>query len=1047
MRSVRPSAPGRSPRTRLRRGALVTLLACTAAAARAAQDAQSTPAPRPVPYAATWWNIANGLPQSSINALVQNERGEMWIATHGGLLCFDGVEFRRFDLDTLPGLHSNRITALAADGPASLWFTTDEGSLHHLRDGRLVATIAIPGAGSLVGVLRARDGSIWTQGANGAVRRTASGVTREILPERGIGRFRGLCARGDGLVCAAVRDEVVLLDPNGTELARMSAPSTVCSLAPDGETGLWVGLPDGIARAREGEVARFPVSPDPGRCVQVVAAAGPAALWLGTPTGVVRVSTTSDRIPAVNVRSPVQLPSGFDVRSILVDREGNVWTGGSEAGLVRLRPCRVEQFESVPGQSQVSAICDDGEGGAWVGYRNRGLCRIWANGKEVDVLMRPSEASPPSEVRALLRDRRGRTWLGVDTAWMRFDPSLPEGFVPLLRGRSSDAVVGPMAEAADGVWISTQAGKLLRVGPDDAVAEELDAGSRVHALAVAPDGALWIGCADHVARAHGGRIERFGAEAGVPLGSVRDVAFDARGGTWIATYGGGVALLEGGRARKLTSAHGLVDSSISRLLFDGDGRLWMHSNLGLMVAARSELVDVLDGRRARIEPVVIGSEAGMNEASPGGPAGFADASGGMWFGTISGTTRIAAADFPFNRTPPRARMRAVRADDAVLEPHEGLEVPAGTRRLQLDFTTYAYAAPERIRFRYRLDGWDDDWVEGRERSASYTALSPGPYVFRVMARNEDGVWSTEPEVLRLELLAAWWQTAPFRAALVLLAMSALFALHRLRIGIVQRRAEALLDATHGRVLAEERSSRLREELAHVARVATAGELATSLAHEVNQPLAAIVTNAEAARRYLARDGTSSAELDVILRDIAQQGERASEVIKRLRQFLRKHETERTEVDMTALVHQTLPLVRRELEDLDAAVELDLEAEMPSIAADPVQIQQVLVNLIKNACDALKDHAGEHRIRLVTRRTAGGVVLEVHDTGPGIPLELRDRLFQPYFSTKPTGMGLGLPICRTIVEAHGGRMALVTAGTTGTAFRVDLPRETRKNGGP
>ena len=156
-----------------------------------------------------------------------------------------------------------------------------------------------------------------------------------------------------------------------------------------------------------------------------------------------------------------------------------------------------------------------------------------------------------------------------------------------------------------------------------------------------------------------------------------------------------------------------------------------------------------------------------------------------------------------------------------------------------------------------------------------------------MARNEDGVWSTEPQTLRIAILPAWWQTAWFRAAAVVALLATLLGLHKLRVGIVQRRADVLLEATRGRVLAEEHSSRLREELAHVARVATAGELATSLAHEVNQPLAAIVANAEAARRYLARDGVNGADFDAILHDIAQQGERASEVIRRLRQFLRK----------------------------------------------------------------------------------------------------------------------------------------------------------------
>ena len=228
-------------------------------------------------------------------------------------------------------------------------------------------------------------------------------------------------------------------------------------------------------------------------------------------------------------------------------------------------------------------------------------------------------------------------------------------------------------------------------------------------------------------------------------------------------------------------------------------------------------------------------------------------------------------------------------------------------------------------------------------------------------------------------------------------------------------------------------------------MATAGELATSLAHEVNQPLAAIVTNAEAARRYLARDGANGADLDVILRDIAQQGERASEVIRRLRQFLRKNEPEHVPIDVNALVHETMPLVRREIEDQNAAVDLDLGPDMPAIVADPVQVQQVLVNLVTNACDAMSEQDGERRIRVLTRATGNGISIEVHDTGPGVAPEIRDRLFQPYATTKASGMGLGLPICRTIVEAHGGRLALVHTSAAGAAFRVELPGDARGDG--
>ncbi|MCY2961306.1 MAG: triple tyrosine motif-containing protein [Planctomycetota bacterium] len=1024
-------------------GALLSAWTATAAPAQihALGDAEDA--------IARWWNITHGLPQSSINAILQGQDGELWIATHGGLLCFDGLEFRRFAIDTLPGLRSNRITGLTEDGSRGLWFTTQEGDLHHLRDGRLDQSLRVPGPDGALSLLRARDGSLWTAGANGTVQRLADGAWSEVLPGRGASVYRGLCSRKDGVVCAVMRDEIVYFEASGAELARLTAPVPIVSVSPDAANGLWVGLIDGIARADAGAIERFRVEPPIRAFVNVTADDGRGSLWVGTNRGAVRVATRSERAPTLRVRSSSDLVQGFDVRSILLDREGNTWLGGSEAGLIRMRPSRLRLFETEQGQSTVSALCDDGDGGAWVGYLNRGLARIAVEDDEERQEPLDVPGPKPPLVHSLLQDQRGRTWAGVNGSWLRRARGDDASFEPLLEGRLFPPAVGPMAESPDGeVWLATESGHLLRMGVDDVVREELDLPGRIHAVAVAPDKSLWAGSDDQVFCVRAGVVTRFGPEAGLSFGSVRDLLPEAGGGVWIATYGGGLTLLSGGRARTITTRNGLFDGSLSRILFDARDRLWMLSNLGLMIVDRADLMAVLQGRSSRVDPIVIGPEAGMNEASYGGPAGFRDAAGRMWFGMISGAVRVDAHEFPFNRLEPSVRIQRVRTEEAALSPAENLEIPPGTRRLQFEFTAFALTAPERIRFRYRLDGYDGDWVDaGESRQASYTALAPGAYTFHVKARNEDGVWGAEPESLRFELLPAWWQTLAFRLALFLAALAGLIALHRLRLGIVQRRAQALLEATQGRVHAEERSSRLREELAHVARVATAGELATSLAHEVNQPLAAIVTNAEAARRYLARDGVSSAELDSILRDIAQQGERASEVIRRLRQFLRKHETERTAVDVNALVHETLPLVRRELEDQSAALQLDLAEDIQPIGADPVQIQQVLVNLVKNACDAMSDREGDHRILLRTCRTPTGVALEVHDTGPGIAAELRDRLFQPYVTTKAAGMGLGLAICRTIVEAHGGRLGLLSSSSAGAAFRVDLPQDAQRRNKP
>jgi C4-dicarboxylate-specific signal transduction histidine kinase len=359
----------------------------------------------------------------------------------------------------------------------------------------------------------------------------------------------------------------------------------------------------------------------------------------------------------------------------------------------------------------------------------------------------------------------------------------------------------------------------------------------------------------------------------------------------------------------------------------------------------------------------------------------------------------------------------------------------------IQFTAFALSAPERVRFRYRMEPFDEDWIDvGAERHAAFTALAPGDYTFRVAARNEDGVWSTEPTSMRIEVLPRWWETLAFRLGAAIAAALSLLALHRFRVATIRKRGAVLLQATEGRARAEERESRMREALAHAGRVTTAGELATSLAHEVNQPLAAIVANAQAGRRFLGRDDLSRGELDEILRDIAQQGQRASDVIRRLRVFWRTRAAARRTLDVNQVVRDTLPLVRRELEDNRVDVALDLAAEIPAISADPVEMQQVLVNLVKNACEAMSAHEGARKVELSTSAHDGRVRVDVRDTGPGLAPEVKRRLFEPYVTTKDSGMGLGLPICRSIVEAHGGTLSQHEAEGGGVVFSVELPAE-------
>ena len=238
--------------------------------------------------------------------------------------------------------------------------------------------------------------------------------------------------------------------------------------------------------------------------------------------------------------------------------------------------------------------------------------------------------------------------------------------------------------------------------------------------------------------------------------------------------------------------------------------------------------------------------------------------------------------------------------------------------------------------------------------------------------------------------------------------------------------------------AEMVAQRHRDTLAHVMRVATIGEISSSLAHELNQPLTAILNNAEAALRMLSAGTCSEVELGEILRDVVADDKRAGEIVKRVRALLRKDTAQHELISVNAVIHNAAQLLANDATAHRVKHDLHLDHEPPCILGDTIQLQQVIINLLLNAYDALDTQpADKRRIRITTSRQQGSVRIEVRDWGPGLPQET-DLIFQPFHTTKPKGLGMGLAISRTIVESHGGTMEAVSDEGEGATFVIELP---------
>jgi C4-dicarboxylate-specific signal transduction histidine kinase len=333
-------------------------------------------------------------------------------------------------------------------------------------------------------------------------------------------------------------------------------------------------------------------------------------------------------------------------------------------------------------------------------------------------------------------------------------------------------------------------------------------------------------------------------------------------------------------------------------------------------------------------------------------------------------------------------------------------------------------------------------------SSAFHALLNAPLPFLLWAAVRFGPRMTSTAILLMVLLAIWGAThgdGPFAASspeenarsvqFFLIAMSVPVLL--LAAALEERRKDL---AAQRSVELEAKEQRL--QLTHLTRVALLGQLSGALAHELNQPLTAILSNAQAAQHFLAADRIDPEELREILADIVAADQRAGEVIRRLRALFKKGETQFQLLDANDVVREALDLAHGDLVTRHIEVSTDLAPRLPAVTADRVQLQQVLLNLLINASEAMSANAAdERRLTVSTQPLAGGgVEVSVIDRGPGIPEDRQPRLFEPFFTTKPQGLGLGLSISRSIVTAHGGRLWSTNNPYRGATFHVALPHE-------
>lgn len=943
----------------------------------------------------TAWTVKQGAP-GQVTALAQSADGYLWCATQSGVFRFDGVSFERVQpAQPFPTEYASALLA-AADG--SVWIGFRYGVVSHL-DGERVRhyddSDGLP-TGSVFGLAQDLDGTLWAATWQGLARFDG---TRWSVAGADWGypgeRAHALMLDRDGTLWVA-GDHALAFLPRGarrfTTLAMRIGRVSRIGQAPDGQ--LWIAESDGAVRPvqRDGE---------PAPAVAGIAAATGGflfdrhgSLWAATlGEGIARIARPGADA-AVQHFGQGQGLSADSLRAVIEDREGNLWFGSS-LGIDRLRRSSVIAAP-VPAGGNEFSVAADADGALWLGSRNRPLMRIEDN--------RLQRSDGPAGVTAMLRDGERVLFGGPGGIWTAEQGRVRQlASLPASVGNSG---VQALAVDEDGaIWASLNVPGLYR-WQHGQWSHVLDAAfpRRATPLIVLaePGGVMWMGFArNRLVRRHGESFAQYSAEQGLDVGNVTALARCLDG----LCIGGerGLAYHDGRGVRMLDAADGSLLRGVTGLVSDRRGDLWVHGAMGIVrvpaASLRSAVTDSAAAAGRRLERLqrldhLDGLASAPSQLRPLHSAVLAD-DGRVWFAEISSVVWIDPEQLLRNPLPPPVLVRGLSAQDRHWPPATLPLLPPHTASVAIDYTATSLGIPERVRFRYRLDGVDADWQDaGTRRQAIYTQLPPGDYRFRVTAANEDGVWNTQGAELRFAIAPPFYRTLWFALACIAVAFVVLRGLFALRLA--QERARL--------------RSRLRER--HRERERIARELHDTLL----QGFQGLILRFQAIGNRLPPGDPLHAAMEQAL-------DRAEDALVEGRERVRKLRDPQ-QPDLRAAVEQ---IVAR-LDGLDrVAFRVHVEGEPRALLP---AVQEELLCIVREAVINALRHAQANTVQVEIRYGWRSLVVVIGDDGRGLARE--------HLAGRERAGRYGLRGMRERASSAGAKLELVSRPGAGTAVVLTLP---------
>jgi len=982
------------------------------------------------------WQKEQGLSQSPVRALVQTHDGYLWIGSDDGLARFDGLRFVAFGIQE--GIKNGPVSALFEDSRDALWIGSTDSGLSCWQNNQITTLTMRDGlpANSITALAEDAAGRLWV-GTDAGLMLWQNG---QLLPLNAAETFKGqritalfkdrqgrmwVGVKGAG-VFQFVNDKFVLL--TGDSVEELLKDSHCLLMDQIGR--MWIGAGEDFVLCHDGDRwhrHRIPRNQAKSH-VSTLAEESDGTVWAGSAGGGL-LQFKEGKSVAIPADSGL---AGNLIESLLTDREGRLWVG-TDAGLNRLRRkslFTLSQSEGL-GFGAAQGLAEVTPGVVWVGKPNDGLYR-W-DGKSFSRLSTAGLSPHDSQITALLVTRDGFCWVATTNSLLLYkDPIAAADEVKVIKSAKPNII--SLAEDREGaLWMGTREGKIWQLHENKWLAQtNFSQTSAITAIVPDTDGSMWVGTdGNGLYRLINGSLHHLDKSEGLLSDVIRTLYLDAQGTLWIGTADEGLSRWRNGRIANFTTREGLPDNNISQILEDDAGRLWLGSSRGIACVNKRRLDEPASGKIPTVYPQLFGRAEGMlSEECTGGfyPAGLKTKAGLLWFSTLKGVAVVNPRVQPTTTLTPNTVLEEVLVDGVpdpllhVSNPKtarrngqlengasqlETLRITPGKHRVEFRYTGLSFDAPELIRFRYRLEGLDTDWVDaGTRRTAFYSYLPAGNYQFRVGACNSDGVWADSKAGLELLVLRHFWQTWWF---ITLAGLSFMVAVGNTVRLVGKRKLQRRLKHLEQEHALERERTRIAQDLhdemgAKLCRISFLSEHARRGGLLPNELQDQITSISDASREVLH-------SLDEIVWAVNPQNDTLEHVASYIGQYALEY------FQMTSI-----------------QCELDIPAQLPSHPLSS-QMRHHLFLATHEALTNILKHSGATRAKI--SMVSGNAVFEINISDDGKGFNASAIESKPKFPTTASGDGLS-NMCQRLADI-GGHCSIESAPGQGTniSFVISL----------